>query len=317
MTQRRVVAIKNASIQLSKETVHLDSYAYTTPDSSAHWDVSAVLPPEDRDGAIVVGGGGWAHGHETSAGAFLTSSCPTRDLDGWVVASKDHIVGDPHQLSVYFLALRIDGMRKPDLSRLVQTFEAQSTRAEHPEVEVLVPATHAVLSGGFWVDWYGEGNLATTSIPDPARNGWIARSKSHIKPDSAIIHAYAIGIKKALPGAVDVVQHIDSATSGRAAHPAMEVTLDRNFLLTGVGAEVHWSGWGNMLTRIQPIVDDQPRPVVQKVSASAKDHNEDDPSTITVYAIGTRLPDATFNIDGTFNADNLVRYVQFLTTARG
>ena len=59
MTQRRVDAKKNISIRLLKETVFLDCYAYmTTPDTAAHWDVTAVLPPEARDSAIVVGGGG-------------------------------------------------------------------------------------------------------------------------------------------------------------------------------------------------------------------------------------------------------------------
>src|SRR5262249_43243157 len=115
MVERRETATKKASITFQKETVHLDFYAYTTPtnDVQEHWKVSAVLPPDKRDEAIVVGGGGWADFHPTG-GAFLTCSCPTGDLDGWVVASKDHDnVVDAHQLSVYLLALRIDGMRRP------------------------------------------------------------------------------------------------------------------------------------------------------------------------------------------------------------
>jgi hypothetical protein len=316
MVQRRVNAVlqKNASIRMEKETVHLDFYAYTTPDSQQHWDVSAVLPPDAREGAIVVGGGGWAQGHETSAGAFLTCSCPTRDLDGWVVASKDHIVADPHQLSLYLLALRIDGMRRPDLLRFVQIFEAQSAPEEHPTVRVSVPEGYTVLSGGFWVDWRGEGNLATASVPDG--NGWTAKSKSHIKASPATIHAYAIGIKKILPGALSVVQHINHAESNRAAHPTVDVKLDPGLLLTGAGAQVNWNGWGNMLTRIQPSVTSEPvKPVEQGVAASAKDHNESDPSTVTVYAVGARLPDTAFDIDNRFNADNLARYVQTLTGA--
>jgi hypothetical protein len=311
MAERRETATKKASITL-KETVHLDFYAYTTKDFQQHWEISAVLPPDKRDEAIVVGGGGWADFHPPG-GAFLTCSCPTRDLDGWVVASKDHLDADAHRLSVYLLALRIDGMRRPDLVRLVQIFEAQSARQEHPTAEVVVPDSHAVLSGGFWVDWHGEGNLATASRPNAAQNGWIAKSKSHLKPDSATIHAYAIGIKNILPGAVSVVQRIDQATSSRAAHPTMEVSLDPEFLLTGAGAEVHWSGYGNMLTQIQPLI--QPQPVVQKVGASAKDHKDSDPSKIVVYGVGASLPDTTFNIDGVFNAGRLANYVDDLTKA--
>ena len=310
-------AEKKASIRLSKETVHLDCYAYTTkPDSQQHWKVSALLPPGERDGAIVVGGGGWADWH--TRGAFLTASCPTEGLDGWFVASKDHAgEGEAHQLSVYLLALRIDGMRRDDLVRLVQIFEAQSASEEHPTAEVVVPASHTVLSGGFWVDWRGAGNLATASRPNAAQNGWIAKSKDHGAnyADSAIIHAYAIGIKNILPGAVSVEPHIDKAESSATGWPTMEVPLDPAYLLTGAGAEVNWHGFGNMLTRIEPIVYVPSKPALQGVGASAKDHLESDPSTVTVYAVGARLPDTTFNIDGTFNADHLAWYVRTLTQA--
>jgi hypothetical protein len=312
MAQRRADATLQASIKLQKENVHLDFYDYKTKDLQQHWEISAVLPSGERDKAIVVGGGGWADFH-TTGGAFLTCSCPTRDLDGWVVASKDHAeVVDAHQLSVYLLALRIDGMLRPDLLRFVQIFSADSgSPQEHPEATVTVPNTHLVLSGGFWVDWHGEGNLATVSRPNG--NGWIAKSKSHIKASPATIWAYAIGIKTMLPGAVSVAHHIDQAKSTPAAWPTMNKSLDSRFLLTGVGAEVVWNGWGNMLTRIQPSVTSNP--VVQKVEASAKDHKESDPSTITVYAVGARFPDTTFNIDGMFNAGHLADYVQTLSQA--
>ena len=66
-----------------------------------------------------------------------------------------------------------------------------------------------------------------------------------------------------LPGAVSVGQHVIGRESTPAAHPAMEVSLDSG-LLTGAGAEVRWTGVGNMLTRIQPFVDDKPTPIVQR-----------------------------------------------------
>jgi hypothetical protein len=323
MAQRRETAIKQASIVLQKETVHLDFYAYTTKDLQQHWEVSAVLPPDKRNEAIVVGGGGWADFHP-SGGAFLTCSCPTRDLDGWVVASKDHAeVVDTHQLSVYLLALRIDGMRRSDLLRFVQIFNADSGSPQaHPEATVMVPNTHTALSGGFWVDWHGEGNLATASVPvlktlpdgTFVAIGWTAKSKDHLKGSPATIWAYAVGIKTMLPGAVSVAQHVIGRESTSAAHPAMEVPLDSG-LLTGAGAEVRWTGAGNMLTRIQPFVDDKPTPVVQKVGASAKDHKDSDPSKIVVYGVGASLPDTTFNIDGVFNAGRLANYVDDLTKA--
>jgi hypothetical protein len=343
MAQRTVTAEKKASI--TSKPVHLDFYAYTTNDLQQHWDVTAKLPPDKRDEAIVVGGGGWADFHP-SGGAFLTGSCPTADLDGWEVASKDHAeVVDAHQLSVYLLALRIDGMRRPDLSRLVQRFsqpvEAGSGPVQaHPEATVMVPNTHTVLSGGFWVDWHGEGNLATASVPvfkpgmdwhgegnlatasvpvfKPGTSvaiGWTAKSKDHLKGSPATITAYAVGIKSMLPGAVSVAQHVIRGVSTTpAAHPTMGVpvgyALDSviwlgTVLLTGAGAEVHWTRAGNMLTRIQPFVDDK---LLQTVDASAKDHKESDPSKITVYAVG-----ASFYT--LFDADRLADYVGDLTKA--
>jgi hypothetical protein len=329
MAERRETATKKASITL-KETVHLDFYAYTTKDFQQHWEISAVLPPDKRDEAIVVGGGGWADFHPPG-GAFLTCSCPTRDLDGWVVASKDHAeVVDAHQLSVYLLALRIDGMRRPDLSRLVQRFDKDSGKpVPHPEATVMVPNTHIMLSGGFWVDWHGQGNLATASFPTALTPdvtlalGWKVKSKDHLAGSPATIWAYAVGIKSMLPGAVSVKQDIVYGKSSRPEnHPTMEAPLDSGFLLTGAGAQVNWTKAGNMLTRIQPFVDDKSTPVVQKVVVSAKDHKESDPSEIRVYVVGASFSDATaswqragFNIDGRFNADGLANYVSDLTKA--
>jgi hypothetical protein len=200
-------------------------------------------------------------------------------------------------------------MRRPDLLRLVQVFNAHSAPAEHPAAEVLVPASHAVLSGRFRVEWRAAGNFATVSRPNAAGDGWIAKSASaNNHPDSAIIHAYAIGIQKVLPGAINVVQRIQQATSRLAnAHSGQQISLEPEFTLTGAGADVRWSGArGSMRALLMPIVYRQPEP--QRVEAQAMAHIESEPSTVTAYAVGTRF-------DEPFTADNLARYIQGLTRA--
>src|SRR5262249_50381675 len=153
-----------------------------------------------------------------------------------------------------------------------------------PEATVMVPNTYTVLSGGFWVDWHGAGNLATASVPvlkpDGTISGWTAKSKDHLKGSPATIWAYAGGIKSMLPGGGGGAQQVFKSEPARAPHPAAEVTLVSG-LLTGAGAEVHYNPKvGNMLTRIQPFFDDSSieDPVVQGVGAGAKDHKDPRPA---------------------------------------
>ena len=69
-------------------------------------------------------------------------------------------------------------------------------------------------------------------------------------------------------------------TSGAAHHPSGSVNVEAGLQLVGGGAIVNWNGQGQLLTASYPEGSTW--------QAAAKDHFEDDPSTITVYAMGAQ-----------------------------
>ena len=92
------------------------------------------------------------------------------------------------------------------------------------------------------------------------------------------ITAYAIGIRPK-NGAPVPTNQIFSQASEVAAHPSRGVKVGDGFTMTGGGAIVHFSGYGNMLTASYPTD-------VQNWHAASKDHSKSNPSALTVYAIG-------------------------------
>ena len=142
---------------------------------------------------ICVGGGGMAA--EYPEGALLTASYPNDDLSGWLVSSKDHEVPNPHYLTAYAVGLKVVGVSRQDLlNHYIRVVVADSGAAEHPEAAASIPDDYLLISGGFQVDWHGNGNLATASFPEN-NFSWKARSKDHDLPDPANLRVFAIGMK--------------------------------------------------------------------------------------------------------------------------
>ena len=78
---------------------------------------------------------------------------------------------------------------------------------------------------------------------------------------------------------------VKSVDSGQAEHPASVATLPAGYAMTGGGAEVHWSGNGNLLWKLEPAT----RTDRQDFSAASKDHMQVSPATITSYIMGIKL----------------------------
>ena len=249
-----------------------------------HFDDFAVGVPNDM---VVIGGG--AEGAESPFGALLTASYPNGQLDEWVASSKDHGEGweNPHQLTVWAVGMRINGLTRDELRANLTVSIAESGLASHPEASVSVPGGFVLLGGGFIVAWQAGnpngGNLATASFPETNQT-WKARSKDHFVASPANLSVYAIGIRENIVGKkVDL--NIVSATSGSSQHPSQTVVLTPGYALTGGGAEVHWSEPGNLLWRLKPTT----QTAIQDFSAASKDHGALSPATITTYALGIRL----------------------------
>lgn len=159
----------------------------------------------------------------------------------------------------------------------LQTFHASGGTAAHPETTLTVPPGYKIIGGGARVNWSGSGNLLTASFPKNAQT-WIARAKDHKRPSPANIDVWAIAIHDPSDEwEVDIF----STTSSPASHPSATATVNSNYVLTGGGAEAHWSTEGSLLTASYPEGS------VNWV-AKSKDHKDPEKVSITAYAIGIR-----------------------------
>lgn len=152
-----------------------------------------------------------------------------------------------------------------------------SDSASHPEARITVPDGYKLLSGGALDDWSGAGNLLTASFPE-SDNTWRASGKDHKEASPAKITAYAI-VTYDPDDIWDITQR--SSTSDQTEHPTQEVSVQDGYTMIGGGAQVHWSGEGNLLTASYP------RDGVTWLCA-AKDHISPSSATITASVIGLK-----------------------------
>jgi hypothetical protein len=246
------------------------------------------FPVEVDPDMVVIGGGG--RGKDQPFGALLTASYPREDMAAWLVSSKDHVDADPHRLVGFAIGLKIAGMSREELlsSQDVTVFSLDSESVPHPEATVNIPGDFVLLGGGFHVHWQGAGNLATASFPSPTNSwtSWTARSSDHEIADPSVLTTYAIGLRRNLRVGT-VMQHVDVSQSAVASHPSSTASLLQGFALTGGGAEVHWTGAGNLLWRLEPVAPQHQE--TQQFIASSKDQDISDPATITTYALGIQM----------------------------
>ncbi len=246
------------------------------------------FPVEVDPDMVVIGGGG--RGRDLPHGALLTASYPREDMAAWLVSSKDHIDSDPHRLVGFAIGLKIAGISREELlsNHDVTVFSTHSVSAPHPEATVNIPGDFVLLGGGFNVHWQGAGNLATASFPAPTNSwtSWMARSSDHEVADPSVLTTYAIGLRRNLRVGT-VTLHVDLSQSGVASHPTSTAPLQQGFALTGGGAEVHWTGAGNLLWQLEPVALEHQE--TQQFIASSKDHDVSDPAAITTYALGIQI----------------------------
>lgn len=250
--------------------------------SQQHFHDYAATVPDDM---VAIGGG--VEATSVPYGALLTASYPNTELSAWFGSSKDHSLPNPHKLKVYAIGLRIEGMSRNQLIDHIAVRREESGLAQHPEASETMPGDYLLVSGGFHVNWRdynpNGGNLATASFPESAME-WKARSKDHSVVSRANLTVYAIGIKETLPvGRIE--RSIHSEDSGHAAHPRATADVSSGFALTGGGAEVHWTGAGNLLWQLRPTTET----AFQDFTAGSKDHQHTSPATLTAYSIGIKL----------------------------
>jgi hypothetical protein len=189
------------------------------------------------------------------------------------------MVAHPHELDVYALGLKVQGMTREELFRHMYVAVSTSPVCPHPEAREPISSRILSIGGGFKMDWHGAGNLVTVSIPSYLHS-WTARSKDHEVSDPSSITVYAIGIHRDLPvGTVET--HIQRVDSGFAQHPLSFANVLPGFTLTGGGAEAHWETVGNLLWKL--------RPTDYGFEGGAKDHDIAEPCVLSVYSVAMRI----------------------------
>jgi len=158
-----------------------------------------------------------------------------------------------------------------------QIMAVTSDPANHPDARITVPDGYKLLSGGALDDWSDAGNLLTASFPE-SDSTWRASGKDHIQASLAKITAYAI-VTYDPDDIWDITQ--SSTTSGQAAHPSQEISVPAGYTMIGGGAQVTWSGAGNLLTASYPRDS-------RTWVCAAKDHLDASSATISAYVIGLR-----------------------------
>ncbi len=242
------------------------------------YDFAVEVP----DQFVAIGGG--VEGTNYPQGNLLTASYPNNDLSAWLVSTKDHVSPNSTRITAYALGLKIEGLSRNQLLSQINVNTRTSGYVQHPDVSVGVPEGFVMIGGGFKVNWLGAGNLATASYPETIFD-WRAKSKDHVIYSPAWLQVYAIGVREYIDGIGSIIVDINTGESGFAQHPASTANVTPGFALTGCGADVHWSGAGNLLWKIKPNTQ-----VSQHGCQSAsKDHEIISPATITTYSVGIQL----------------------------
>lgn len=210
-------------------------------------------PANVDDDFVLIGGGAYTIG--VSEGAYITESRPSTNKRTWYASSKDHGGrSDAHKLVVYAIGIKIRGLTRDQTASYIKINVGNySSLQAHPDNFVDMTTGYHLVGGGAEVDWSGSGNLLTASYPDG--NRWRVSSKDHLVSSPARIRAFAIGIKKQIPGFGNILKHVNNPSS---SYVSWGVDTEKSYspvgyVVTCPGAEVDYgSGSGRMLMGLRP-----------------------------------------------------------------
>lgn len=233
-------------------------------------------------GYVLIGGGASA-----SPDALLTSSAPLLDGKSWSASSKDHQYPSNHQLSVYAIGLKIEGVSEFTLARNIKINSESTTGlpVSSPSKFVVLDTNYTLVGGGASLDasctlCTGGANLLYKSAP-LGRNAWNTAGKDHIYPGESGLTAYAIGINTSFLNSLNI-QVINQQKSAFVSNSIGYAGLhpDSGSVLIGVGAEATYNGSGRLLTHISPWGN--------YAFAQSKDHGYADSGHTSIYSWSLR-----------------------------
>lgn len=192
------------------------------------------------------------------------------------------------------LAAALPEYLRPPLQLTV--FSATGQKANHPTVDLVVPTGFKILGGGAGVEIARDNAAFLTSSYPVGLTEWHADAKDHLVAFESALTASVVAIYDPLDALEVLITTVTSPNP--AGHPFASVSAPDGYALTGGGAQVKWSGAGNLLFGSFPGygahegVDLDHPPAQPPWTGEAKDHIKSSGATITVYAIGVRIKDA-------------------------
>ena len=231
--------------------------------------VTATAP----DGSRLVGGG--CHSEWQGPGQLLTASYPSGN--SWVCAAKAHAVMDLAGLTAYVIYVPSSLNVEVDVAT-----GSGGPPSDQQNAKATVRAGFTVIGGGCQTSWKKPepGNLLVNSYP--VSDGWICSSKAHSVSSPASLTSYVIGVRSPdfTVGAGEPV----TGPSRTNVRNTSSSTLPggQGLGLVGGGCKINYGGAGQLLTASYP---DLPH---NQWMCESKDHQVQDPSTVTSYSLGLK-----------------------------
>jgi hypothetical protein len=255
--------------------MHVQIKQCTTDTSQSQQAVDCTVD----SGFALVGGGAYILSG-TGSSALLTASAP---VDGrtWHAASHDHLITDPHLLTVYAVGIRLDGVSAATLRNRIGRLSITQ-----PQINVDTPSvtvgSSGVLSGGVTTNTSGPGQFITQSFPSPP-SGWAASSQDHLQSSpgtltDTLIQLSPAGIIEGF-GALEIQQQIGPAKTVSSGPATVTGTVTPGWAVLGYGAQATTTGGpGRMLYRFGMTALNDTRTVI----AGSRDVQQPSSGTTTV-----------------------------------
>jgi hypothetical protein len=262
----------------------------TTAAADAHVAVDCVVDPE----YALVGGGAAGIGSSYGGSPFLTESRPL-DERTWRASSTKHLVSATHNLAVYAIGMRLDGVNTQALRDAIKWKQVQLTG---DTAAAQVPAGSKLIGGG------------AQTIPDASANGvarflkgsyppgfheWRANSKNHYFPAAGTTSVWLLTMKDQVIegfGGLEIKILTANADRTNAGFSTSSVQVEPGWALIGMGGLIQDDAnqTGRMFVSIQPGQDSR------GVSVTSRSQIDASSGTTTAYAIEARKRPSTHGL---------------------
>jgi hypothetical protein len=235
-------------------------------------------------GFALVGGG--AKVIQAGMGALLLESRPQTDDRTWFARSSDHIWAASHNVVVYAVGLRLDGVNAKRLRNLISDFSFGAPIGSS-EYSSAAPPPGRFLSVGLGTPTVTSGRFITKIFPNG--NNWWVGNKDHLvaAPTNLSFHARVLGpgIIEGF-GAIDLQTRTGPVVSTAGGAQTSSTFVDGGWALVGYGGKAEWppGSSGRMLDALGLDAND-----IRRAAASSRDHQNTSGGSTTVVLMEARL----------------------------